>query len=258
MTNDEGRTTNIGHWSFVIRRSSPLTKDMGMILAIDTATRWTGLALHDGDAILAEMGWQSARNQTVELAPALDGLLRRYQLDAAELTAVAIAIGPGSYTGLRVGLGLAKGLALANGTPLIGAPTLDIVAASLTNNVQLLVKQIYPTLIIIAEAGRSRVCAGAYQWERGRSGGQWQPQGAPTIESWPDLLAQTDPGALFAGEIGPAAARLIRQAAKQFRTLPPAVNPRRAGYLAEIGWERFRRQQLDDAAQLTPIYLREA
>jgi tRNA threonylcarbamoyladenosine biosynthesis protein TsaB len=232
-------------------------KETGMILAIDTATRWTGLALHDGDAVVAEMGWQSAQNQTIELAPALEGMMRRYHLDAADLAAVAVAIGPGSYTGLRVGLGLAKGLALANQTPLIGAPTLDIVAAALTRSAQLLVKQIYPTLIIVAEAGRSRVCAGVYQWERGRAGGEWQAQGSPTIESWPDLLEQTPPGAIFAGEISPAAAKLIRQAAKQFRQFTPAVNPRRAAYLAEIGWERFRRQQFDDAAALTPIYLRD-
>jgi tRNA threonylcarbamoyladenosine biosynthesis protein TsaB len=228
-----------------------------MILAIDTATRWTGLALHDGDAVLTEMGWQSARNQTTELAPAVQTIFERYRVTAADLTAVVVAIGPGSYTGLRVGVGLAKGLALANHTPLIGVPTLDIVAAALTQHTQLVVKQIYPTLIIMAEAGRSRVCATAYQWQRGRGSSQWQPLAEPTIESWPDLLAKTDPGALFAGEISPAAAKLIRQAAKQFRTLSPAVSLRRAAHLAEIGWERARRQQFDDPASLTPIYLRD-
>jgi len=227
-----------------------------MILAIDTATRWTGLALHNGDTLLAESGWHSSQNQTIELAPALQMMLDRHEVTAADLTAVAVALGPGSYTGLRVGVGLAKGLALANQTPLIGVPTLDIVAAALTQHLKPIVRQILPSLIVVAEAGRSRICAGSYQWERGRKGG-WKQETEPVITNWPDLLAEVDPSTLFAGEISAEAAKLIRQAAKRFRVFSPAVNPRRAAHLAEIGWERVRRRQVDDAAELAPIYLRD-
>src|SRR5688500_6973988 len=100
-----------------------------MLLAIDTATRWTGLAIHDGAAGIVDSGWRSFISQTVVLAPAVADLLQRVGLTAAALSGIAVSLGPGSYTGLRVGLGLAKGLALANQTPLIGVPTLDIVAA---------------------------------------------------------------------------------------------------------------------------------
>lgn len=101
-----------------------------MILAIDTATRWLGLALHDGTAVLAEIGWRCLNNHTIELTPAIRDLLQRHQLSSADLGGIAVAIGPGSYTGLRVGLAVAKGLSLANQIPLIGVPTLDIVAAA--------------------------------------------------------------------------------------------------------------------------------
>jgi tRNA threonylcarbamoyladenosine biosynthesis protein TsaB len=227
-----------------------------MILAIDTATRWTGLALHNGDTLLAESGWHSRQNQTIELAPAVQMMLDRQQVTAADLTAVAVALGPGSYTGLRVGVGLAKGLALANQTALVGVPTLDIVAAALTQHLKPIVRQILPSLIVVAEAGRSRICAGSYQWERGRNGG-WKPESEPVITSWPDLLAEVDPSTLFAGEISPEAAKLIRQAAKRFKIFAPSVNPRRAAHLAEIGWQRVRRRQVDDAAELAPLYLRD-
>ena len=100
-----------------------------MILAIDTATRWTGLALYDGTAVIAEHGWHGINNQTVELAPSIENILERGKIDAGDLRGIAVAIGPGSYTGLRVGLAVAKGMALAYHIPLVGVPTLDIVAA---------------------------------------------------------------------------------------------------------------------------------
>lgn len=216
-----------------------------MLLAIDTATRWTGLAIHDGRQIVAEIGWHSSNTQTVELAPAVADLLRRTDIEAADLAAVAVAIGPGSYTGLRIGLGLAKGIALANQVRLIGIPTLDILAASLP--------PAEGQLVAIAEAGRSRVCAGSYQWQ----GKGWQPRQQPVIESWENLLAMTEQPALFAGEINPAAAKLIRQSEKTFRIASPASSVRRAGFLAELGWLRLRRGRTDDPDRIAPIYLRD-
>jgi tRNA threonylcarbamoyladenosine biosynthesis protein TsaB len=221
-----------------------------MLLAIDTATRWTGLALHDGSAVVVELGWRSLNTQTVELAPAVADILRRVGLTtpassgAAALAGIAVSLGPGSYTGLRVGLGLAKGLALANQTPLIGVPTLDIVAASFG--------ELPGQLIVIAEAGRARVCAAPYLW-RGNKG--WQDKATPIITSWPDLLQNITEPATFAGEITPEAARLIRD--KKLRQAGPADSVRRAGYLAEMGWKRLRKGQLDDPAALVPIYLQE-
>jgi tRNA threonylcarbamoyladenosine biosynthesis protein TsaB len=215
-----------------------------MLLAIDTATRWTGLALHDGAAVVVESGWRGVNTQTVELAPAVADLLRRVGLGAAELVGIAVALGPGSYTGLRVGLGLAKGLALANQTPLVGVPTLDIVAASLGE----MAGQLY----VIAEAGRTRVCAAPYQWKANKG---WQAVATPIITGWPELLANVSGPATFAGEVTGEAARLIRE--KKLRLVSPADSVRRAGYLAELGWRRLRKGQVDDAAALVPIYLRE-
>jgi tRNA threonylcarbamoyladenosine biosynthesis protein TsaB len=223
-----------------------------MLLAIDTATRWTGVALHDGSAVVIEVGWQAGQTQTVELAPAVADVLRRVGLAAADLAGVAVSLGPGSYTGLRVGLALAKGLALANQTPLIGVPTLDIMAASLG--------ELAGQLMVIVEAGRSRVIAGPYQW-KGNKG--WQAAATPVITSWPDLLHGIEakgqdgaaPAVTFAGEVSAEAARLIRE--KKMRLVSPADGVRRAGYLAEIGWRRLRKGQVDDAAELVPIYLRE-
>ena len=217
-----------------------------MILAIDTATRWTGLALHDGRSILAELGWQAVNRQTVELAPAVLDLLRRTGLQPSDLAAAAVAIGPGSYTGLRIGLGFAKGLALANQTKLIGVPTMDILAAAQPWSEE--------QLVAIAEAGRSRVCAAIYVWHAGKG---WQIEREPDIYSWPALLDTIEAPSIFSGEVSPAGAKLVRGARKKhkFATTPNAV--RRAGYLADIGWQRLRRGWTDDPAALAPLYLRD-
>lgn len=217
-----------------------------MLLAIDTATRWTGLAIHDGRAIIAESGWLGAGRQTVELAPAAADLLRRTGVKATDLAAVAVANGPGSYTGLRIGLGFAKGLAAANNVKLIGVPTLDIVAVAQPFS--------QVPLVAVIEAGRTRIWAGAYHWQAGKG---WQSDGQPKNGDWAEVLEQLDEAAVFAGEINSAAAKAIRAANRAHRVVSAAGLVRRAGYLAEIGWMRLRRGWTDDPQTLAPVYMRD-
>ena len=100
-----------------------------MLLAIDTSTAQIGLALYDGATVPGELVWQSRTHHTEQLAPALADLLDRVGIKMDSLKALGVAIGPGSFTSLRVGLAFIKGLALARHLPLVGIPTLDIVAA---------------------------------------------------------------------------------------------------------------------------------
>lgn len=217
-----------------------------MILAIDTATRWTGLALFDGKTIIAEQGWRGTNTQTVELTPAVGTLLAKSDLEASDLKAIAVAIGPGSYTSLRVGLAVAKGLSLAHQTPLIGVPTLDIIASSIGLRTG--------SLLVAVEAGRKRVVAGLYRWQEKKG---WQPSEKPIIETWETLLFHLENPTTFAGEISPDAAKMIRASKKPFYLVPAAASVRRAGYLAEAGWQRWRKGLVDDAASLAPDYLRD-
>lgn len=204
------------------------------------------MALHDGNTVVAEHGWLSVNTQTVELAPAVREMLRRAGVDSEDLGGIAVALGPGSYTGLRIGLGFAKGLALAHNTPIIGVPTLDIVAAA--------APELEGELVVVAQAGRRRITDARYHW-RGKAG--WQPLEQPVNETWQSLLERVEPPVTFTGETVGDAPRLIRTAGKGYRLLSPAGRVRRAGYLAQIGWERLRRGEVNDPAELTPLYLRE-
>ena len=120
-----------------------------MLLAIDTATKMLGLALHDGAEVVNESIWFSNNHHTTELAPEVALAFRRAGTSQDQLTAVAVAQGPGSYTGLRIGMALAKGLSLAHNLPIIGIPTLDILAMAQPQREE--------PLLATLQAGRGRV-----------------------------------------------------------------------------------------------------
>lgn len=214
-----------------------------MLLAIDTATHYLSLALFDGEQLIAEHTWKSENYHTVELAASIATVLDRSKTKPSSLAAICVALGPGSYTGLRIGLAVAKGMALANKTPLIGIPTLDIVAASIG-------PEDIP-LCAVLQAGRRRICAARYNW----LDGEWRASGQTANTTWEELLAELDTPTLFAGEIDARALKLLRKSSSNAMTLSSSASLRRAGYLAELGWERFKRNRLDDPATLAPIYL---
>ena len=101
-----------------------------MLLAIDTSTQSIGLSLYNDAQVVAEETWQVHQRHTVELAPAIDHMLRRSELKISQIEVLAVALGPGSFTGLRIGLAVAKGLALALRIPIIGVPSMDALVAA--------------------------------------------------------------------------------------------------------------------------------
>ena len=121
-----------------------------MLLAIDTSTHYASVALHDGSRLLSEHTWLANQAHTRTLLPNIQRLLADAGASMDALTAVAIALGPGSFNGLRVGLSTAKGLALARRAAVVGASTLELLAAE------------YGLDVVDMNAGRGRV----YRWRR--------------------------------------------------------------------------------------------
>jgi tRNA threonylcarbamoyladenosine biosynthesis protein TsaB len=213
-----------------------------LLLALDTATRVLSLALHDGERVRYEATWYTANNHTVELTPAIESALAHCKLAPQALRAVAVALGPGSFTGLRIGLSVAKGLALAWELPLVGVPTLEITAAG--------VPHFDSALIAVLQAGRTRICAQPFIWERGT----WRATASAVITSWERLLADVRVPTLVAGEVDEAGRAQIATV-PNVQIASGAVSLRRAGFLAERAWERLREGRTDDPRTLAPIYL---
>ena len=217
-----------------------------MLIAVDTATRTASLALYDEDHgwVLGEESWYSANNHTVELMPRLARLLAQQGLSPVDLTGLVASLGPGSFTGLRIGLGVVKGLALARNLPVVGVPTLDVVAQPHKD-------QRLPIWAVL-HAGRGRVCVAHYARDKGR----WRRRGDYQLTTLPQLCEQMSEPALFCGEIDHKDGDLLRERLGLLATVAsPAASLRRAAYLAELGWERLRRGSTDDVASLSPIYL---
>lgn len=214
-----------------------------MLLAIDTASQFISLALHDGQQLHFESTWHTLNNHTIELAPAIRRAFQQTQIGPADLTAIAVSQGPGSFTGLRIGLGVAKGLAMAQHLALVAVPTLEILAAG--------VPAFDGVLVAVLQAGRGRVCAQRFQWEAGT----WSAAAQAEITDWHQLVDGVRQKTLLAGEVDDLGRAAVSATDRPVKIAPGACALRRAGFLAEIAWSRVRTGKVDDPASITPIYL---
>ncbi len=217
-----------------------------MLLGIDTATQMAGLALYDpsGGRVLGEESWCSVNRHTVELMPRVVRLLAQQDLAPADLSGLVVSLGPGSFTGLRIGLSVAKGLALALHKPIAGIPTLDVVARPHAT-------QPLPMWAIL-QAGRGRICTAQYASHKGR----WERAGEMVLTTIEELCQEVEGPSLFCGEIDAETTSEIRQhLGLEAIIATPAASLRRAAYLTELGWERLQKGDADDPTTLAPIYL---
>jgi len=216
-----------------------------MLIAVDTSTAQVGLALYDESRVLGEMTWTTNRHHTTELAPALSELLARCNATMDMVQALGVAIGPGSFTSLRVGLSLVKGIAFARHVPVIGIPTLDIVATAHPSSK-------YP-LISLLQAGRKRIAFSLYRYE----GKQWQAEGEVRSGTMDELADEIQSPTIFAGELT-SDDRVKLSKHKNIMLASPSYCIRRPSVLAELAWARWKNNDVDDAASLAPIYLHAA
>lgn len=215
-----------------------------MILAIDTSTVHLSLALHDGAEILGENTWTDPNRHTAALAPAVRTMLDQTGTDEKKLKAIAVALGPGSFTSLRVGLSFAKGMALGLGIPIIGVPTLDIIAAQ-----QPLCEL---PLCAFLQAGRAKYAVQAYRNVKE----QWTPEGEIGVFTVDSLCESITEPTLMAGEFNADLRTAIRKQNKLIKFAPPTTCLRRAGMLAELAKKLLDKGQVPPVASLAPIYLR--
>lgn len=214
-----------------------------MLLAVDTSTSWIGLALYDGARVLAEMTFQSKSHHTVELSPAVREILDRCAVKPGDLQALGVATGPGSFTSLRIGLALVKGMALALRIPVVGVPTFEVLAAA---------QPVRETqLAAILQAGRGRLAVVWYD----AHGDHWTARGEPQVTTAEELVLQFNKPTLVAGEMNAEERQILSRRRRNAIMASPAQSLRRPGFLAEIAWLRWQHGDVDEVVSLAPIYL---
>lgn len=215
-----------------------------LILGIDTATRVAGLALGDEHRLWTEEVWHSIETHTVELMPRLDRMMRHLERRPDDLTAVAVSLGPGSFTGLRIGLSAAKGLALSHGLPLVGIPTLDILALPHAKR--------GGSIWAVIQAGRGRLCAARY----GRQRGTLALREGPELLTLEELAQRLEGRVFLCGELEPQEiAYLQEECGGEIRVASPAESLRRPGFMLELARRRLEAGETDLPETLAPIYL---
>ncbi|MEM8861340.1 MAG: tRNA (adenosine(37)-N6)-threonylcarbamoyltransferase complex dimerization subunit type 1 TsaB [Chloroflexota bacterium] len=216
------------------------------ILAIDTASRWTALGIYDeeNDKPLVEREWTSAIRQTVELAPVLKEQLELVGLRPSGLTGISVAIGPGSYTGLRIGLGVAQGLAAVHGMPIVGVPTHEIVAKNIPSSSL--------PLWVVVEAGRKRVLLSRFSCQEGA----WLSHGEIINPTWEELFELVTKETLLAGEIPPSIRNQVEKDSMPFNLIDEKLSQRSPITLARLGYMQIRDKLVPAQENLTPRYLR--
>lgn len=229
-----------------------------MLLALDTATTTAGLAVYDlhHQQLLAELTWEARRRQTQDLLVAAQTLLAQLDLTPQQVTALAVTTGPGSFTGVRIGISTVKGIALALPTRprIIGIPTLAVTAAPWLA----LLQQLQPDSMLCAliHAGRGR-----YNWVNfAPHQTLWRPAVADhhtgTVAELAAALAQTAPQALICvGEVDAALCEAV-QSLSHVTVLDAVSGWRRAGQLARLAALQLAVGIEDQLSALEPLYLR--
>ncbi len=215
-----------------------------MLLAIDTATRKIGIALYNEVEVLHEAVWQSPYRHTVELTPAIDQALAGAKLKVTDLEVIGVTIGPGSYTGLRIGAAVAKGLAFARSLDIVAVSTFEVLAAAFPPNQEW-------RMAAVLEAGRGRLAVGWFEVQNGN----WHPADESGLYTPDELSKEIRTPTLVCGELDGDLRKLLGRKHKNVILADPAQSLRRPSYLAQLAWARWQQGDVSDPESIAPVYL---
>ena len=216
-----------------------------MLLAIDTSTQNAGVALWSEDRVIASLSWYSRQNHTAELMPAVEYILGRGNVGPNGLEGIAVALGPGRFSALKVGISAAKALSLPLNTPLMGVGTLEMEAYPYASTGL----PICPLL----DAGRNEVATALFQNPADR----WTKIKEERVCTPEELLDSISEPTLLCGEGVPSRSAYLRQALGARGMVTSFHTPAsRLWALAVLSAGRLQRGDVDGMATLQPLYLR--
>ncbi len=219
------------------------------ILGIESSSLVASVAVVSDDVLTAEYTVNFKKTHSQTLLPMIDEVMRMLEMDLETIDAIAVAGGPGSFTGLRIGSATAKGLGLAIKKPLIHVPTVDAIAYNLWGS--------HALICPIMDARRNQVYTGLYHMHHGIE--IVKQQCAMDMGELIRLLNEREESVIFLGDGVPVSQNQIIQEMKvPYEFAPASHNRQRAACVAALGMEYYKKDIKEDAAQFQPNYLRKS
>jgi tRNA threonylcarbamoyladenosine biosynthesis protein TsaB len=217
------------------------------ILGIDTSTMTAGVGIVQDDQVLIDLKYDVKITYSEVLLSTIDMALRTVDLTAEKLDGFAISIGPGSFTGLRIGLSTVKGLCFASGKPLAGVPSLDALAS-----LSLFCR--YPVVPIL-DAKKNQVYAAIYD----TSGGEVNRKSEYLVVDTEELIKNISSETLFVGPgVRVYQKDLIRLLGDKAHFAPNEQSLPSGACVARMGRDKILAGQVEDITDLEPMYLRKS
>lgn len=217
------------------------------VLALETATKAGSIAIADEDAFIGEVRLDVSTAHAERVMDSIIWLLKSSNVSIAEIDAFAVSIGPGSFTGLRIGLSTIKGIAFSTKKPIVPVPTLDAMARRLPFSSC----DICPML----DARKNEVYTALYRWEKNAC-----VKLIPETAAEPgDFLRRIKGPTIFMGDGAIKYKDVIVGILKADAIFPASslMTPAASG-VAEIAFEKLREGIETDPISLTPLYIRKA
>jgi tRNA threonylcarbamoyladenosine biosynthesis protein TsaB len=218
-----------------------------LTLAFDTSSRTAAVAVLRDDTILDESIINTGLNHSEMLMPEIDYALRQVRIKISDINLFACTLGPGSFTGLRIGVSTLKGLMLATGTPAAGVSSLAAVVLNLGTTSKLICSMI--------DAGRGQVYVAYFKYNDENILQQISEEKAVNPQ---EIINNTDKNTLFVGDGVIKYADIIKNIKSEVSIASDLQNYIRASAVGILGRKKFAEKDLLDASTLVPIYLRSA
>ncbi len=224
-----------------------------LILGIDTSSSYLSIAVRDEDRLITELNFHSPRRCSSTLLPLIKYVFGYIDLPLEKIDGLAVSLGPGSFTGLRIGLSTIKGLSFALSRPVVGIPTMDVLAENLVLSSQ--------HLCPVIDAKRGQVYATIYKSD----GRKIKKLSAPMVISPAELLKKIKSKI---GKAKKAPIIFLGDGLVQYRDLiktkaggSAVFAPRdtwfpRASVVTRLALKRFLKNDTDNSDDIVPLYLR--
>lgn len=217
------------------------------ILAVDTSTQTEGVAALDGDTVRAVIHTTNTQTHARRLMSTVDATLKMAGMGINDFDGFAVTTGPGSFTGLRIGIGAVKGFALATDKPVVGVSTLEALAGGVPG----FRGRVCPVL----DARKGQIYTALYEC-RGEDREVIEPACVADPEQW---LSRIDPPCLFVGDGLHAYKGFIEETrGPEPQYAPACFNTLNACVVGQIGRREFERGNTVQVDRLTPLYIRKS